>query len=574
MDLSVAGLASGFDWKSLVDQLVDVERIPQQRLRQDQTKVEQRKNAYGSIKTQLSVLQNRLNALKEASLFESRTASVSDSSFATVSVASGATAGTFAFDIQQLATVARRVGTADIGQALSSSSDVSGVVLGSAGLAQGVTAGVFTVNGAQVTIATSDTLQGVFDKISTATSGVVTGSYDPATDKVTLTSSSGNVVLGAANDTSNALAALGLRNNGSTTVESGSSLGRVKGTAVLSDAGFTGGVSDGGSGAGSFKINGVEVTYNASTDTLNGVIDKINKSSAGVSARYDRQADQLILTNKQTGDVGIALEEISGNFLSASGLTGGSFESGKDLLYTIENGAQLSSHSNTISEASSGWAGLTVTALKEGQFQITVGSDKGKVKTAITDFITEYNKAQSLIENQTASSTDAKGKVTAGLLSSESFASAIAATLRSESFKVVGGLPEEMNHLADIGITTDGNTNELKLENEELLDTALANNLAGLQTLFADETSGIAVKMQTYMEGLIGEEGTFLEKEGKLTKEIAEIDVQIADLERQVQSRREQLLAGFQAMEAAQAKINQQMQFLSQRFGNSSLLPK
>ncbi|HYE30817.1 MAG TPA: flagellar filament capping protein FliD [Methylomirabilota bacterium] len=570
MDLGVSGLASGFDWKTLVDQLIDVERVPQKRLLAEQNQLEQRNNAFGSIKTELTILKSRVEALQEGSLFDSRAATTSDSSVATVGAASGAPLGTFSFDIEQLATAARQVGSSDIGKRLSETSDVSGVVLGTAGLGRTIVGGVITINGAQVTIDATDTLQEVFDNISAATAGVVTGSYDPTTDKVQLTSSTGTLTLGAANDTSNFLLAAGLHNNGSGTVESATSLSRVRPTAALASANFSTTVTDGGSGTGAFKINGVEITFNASTDTLNSVIDKINASSAGVSARYDVQADQLILTNKTTGDVGIALEDVTGNFLAATGVTTGTLERGSNLLYRINGGDVQQSLSNTITESSSGLAGLSVTALAEGVVNVTVSQDSSKVKTAITNFIEAFNKVQTLIENQTASSTDAKGKVTAGLLSGESLASDIASELRSASFASVSGLPAQLDHLADIGIVTDGNSNKLTLDDESLLDEALATNLSGVKALFASSASGLANQLDDYLEEVVGEEGSLVAKQLALTEQAAEIDTQVADLERHVQSRREQLLASFLAMETAQAKINQQLQFLNQKFGGTA----
>lgn len=65
MDLGLSGLASGFDWRSLVDKLADVERTPQKRLRFEQSTLQTRNNAFGSIKTQLTVLKNRCTASRE-----------------------------------------------------------------------------------------------------------------------------------------------------------------------------------------------------------------------------------------------------------------------------------------------------------------------------------------------------------------------------------------------------------------------------------------------------------------------------------------------------------------------------
>ena len=49
--------------------------------------------------------------------------------------------------------------------------------------------------------------------------------------------------------------------------------------------------------------------------------------------------------------------------------------------------------------------GLTVTALDEASTTVQVASDTTRIKGAITSFITEYNKSQSLIDSLTASST-------------------------------------------------------------------------------------------------------------------------------------------------------------------------
>src|SRR5687768_18543784 len=113
MDLGVSGLASGFDWRTFIDQIAEVERVPQQRLLQEQNTMEQRKNAYGAIKTQLAVLQNRLADLKEASLYTSRLGQSSDETIATVDVSAGAPLGQFTFDITQLATAAKWNGAAN-----------------------------------------------------------------------------------------------------------------------------------------------------------------------------------------------------------------------------------------------------------------------------------------------------------------------------------------------------------------------------------------------------------------------------------------------------------------------------
>jgi flagellar hook-associated protein 2 len=569
MDLGISGLASGFDWRSFVDQMTNVERAPQGRLFRDQNKLAQTKNAYGSLVTGLNVLKNRVTNLSDASFFNSRLSRTSDETAATATATSATPNGKFTFNVTQLATSSAHAGSTDVGQALAPTNDVSGLTVAAAGFATDITAGYFTVNGQQVTVATTDSLEDVFTAISTATGGVVTGSYDSATDKFAL-ASAGEIVLGSATDSSNFLSVAKLYNNGTGAVSSNGKLGAVNQTDLLGSANFSTAVSDGGAGAGSFKINGVAIAFDVATDSVATVLSRISDSDAGVTASYDAENDRFTLTNKETGDVGIGLEDVTGNFLAASGLTGGTLSRGNNTLYTVNAGPQLVSQSNIIADSSSGIAGLAVTALKTGSVDITVESDKAKVKAEIQSFIDDYNKVQSQISTNTASTTNADGKVSAGILQGLADVADVSSRLRSMVTTVVGGLSESLNQMVDVGIVSNGNDDQIALSDEEALDAALEANLTGLKNLFSDDTNGIGDQINTYIEALTGEEGSLIDRQDNLTQQSADIDTQIEVLERQVQANEQRLIDQFVAMELASAKINQQLQFLSQRFGGGT----
>jgi flagellar hook-associated protein 2 len=569
MDLGVSGLASGFDWRSLVDQLIEVERSPEKAMLSDQTRINQRNNAFGALKSELSVLLTRLKTLKTANFFATRATQSSDPTVGTATAGAATRLGQYTFNIIHLASASVQSGTANIGAALSNTDDVSALVVTDAAFPLAVKAGTFTVNGKQITLTAADTLQQVFDKISAATNGAVTAGYDSAADKITLSSAS-EIVLGSATDTSNFLAAARLANNGTGTVTSTVTLGGAKPGAALSAANLVTGVNDGGAGAGEFKINGVSISFNASTDSLRAVLDRINNSNAGVIASYDTRKDQVVLTSKATGDMGIALEDVTGNFLAATGLSGGTLTHGSDVVYSVNGGDELSSQSNTITEDSSGIAGLSFTALSLGQTTVTVSSDAETIKKALQDFIEQYNKVQSLIDTQTASTTDSKGKVTAGVLAQDSDADEIASRLRSLVFGQRSALTGSVKGLADLGYASNGKDNKLELDDEDKLSAALANASADVQSLFTDTVEGLATKLNDYLEKTAGDEGSLVTKQANLTKESAAIDTQISDMERLIADRRQQLIDSFLSMEEAQAKINQQLSYLSQRFGSSS----
>src|SRR5262249_2100264 len=129
-------------------------------------------------------------------------------------------------------------------------------------------------------------------------------------------------------------------------------------------------------GDGKFTINGVEISYNVNTDTISSVMAQINDSSAGVSASYDSINDRLVLSNKSTGDLGIAVNETTPGLLASLGLASGTtFTRGGNAEFTINGGDVLTSASNTLDGTAHGISGLSVTATSLDTQTITVAPD-------------------------------------------------------------------------------------------------------------------------------------------------------------------------------------------------------
>jgi len=548
----------------MVDQLTDLERIPQQRLLVEQSEIFDKNSTYGSLETELTVLQNRLKDVVEGDLFDQRSTSVSDETIATVDVSPGATQGNYTVDVSQLATATTLSGTSNIGGGLNATDDVSGLTLADASFRNAITDGTFTVNGNRVDINSTQTLQDVFDAISTATGGAVTASYASATDTIQLSSAS-EIVLGSANDTTNFLQEAQLYNNGTGSIQSSSALGKVQIDSPLNTGNFSTAINDGGSGAGEFKVNGVSISFDASNDSLENVLERINSSNAGVIASYDAINDRLQIVNDATGDLGVSLEDVTGNFLAATGLSGGTLDRGKNMEFSINGGGTLISYSNTADATVTGVSGLNITALKTGTTSFTVDSDRAAIEKGINDFVDQFNKVQTFLETHTSSSTDSLGKVKTGVLYGESEAENIASQLRSIVVSEVAGLNESLNHLSEIGISTSGYDNGLTVSDSELLSDTLINDLDQVKSIFQDETNGIGVKLLAFIDQQIGEDGALPDKVERLNEQSSDIDDQIQRMETFIEARRQRLIDGFVAMETAQQKINQQMSFLSSR---------
>jgi len=563
MQFQLSGLASGFDWQSMVDQLTELERAPQRRMRSDQAEISQKQSTLNSLTSELNSLKTKLEALSTGDIFDQRSLTNSDDTVATASTSASGLVGTYNLQVTQLATTSSWQGSDDVGSALHSGNDVSALTLSAAAFRTAITAGTITVNNQQITIATSDSLGDVLDAIKDAIGGSATASYDATNDKITIDGDGSVVVLGSAKDTSNFLQIAELKNNGTDTVTSTNKLGRLQTSAVLSSGNFETAFS---AGSGSFKINGVSVTYDSSTDTLNDIIDRINNASAGVLASYDAINDRLQLTNDTTGDLGMSLSDVSGNFLAASGLLSGSLTRGNNMEFSINSGGTISSNGNTVNESITGIEGLQITALKTGSTTLTVDNDRTAISESINGLITQYNKVQTFLSTHTGTQLSADGSASSGILSTETDIRGIVGALRSNVTATVSTLAAGLNELGDLGVSTSGYSNSLTLSDSSALDDAILNNLAQVKQLFQDSNEGLAVKLLSYVDTLVDDEGAIADKISNLSSRSDDIDDQIERQERLVQARRQSMVDSFVAMESAQQQVNQQMQFLQSKF--------
>jgi flagellar hook-associated protein 2 len=576
--LAISGLASGMNWQNTVLQLAAAERLAETPWNNQQTALNATNTVFTGINGYLTTLQTDVKALQDPTFYQSAVAQTSDANIATASAGSGATLGSFTFKISQMATAAQINGAPNVGKVLAPDG-AANATIGTAGFATPVTAGTFTVNGAQVNIFTTDTLQQVFDNIATATAAAgsaVTASYDSGTDTISL-SSSNEIVLGSATDTSNFLQVAQMfnhneaLNNGAHSITSSLALGHAQLNTTLANTNLQTTVQDDGAGQGAFTINGVTINYNASVDNIRNVLDRITNSAAGVTASYDSLNNHFLLTDKTNGDMGIVMQDVAGkgNFLAATGLASGILQHGQNLLYTVNDGPQQVSQSNTIAPASSGITGLSVNVLKNDTVTVTVGGDTSKISSAIQQFITDYNAVQTSISAEQIVTPGTNGKVTPGSLTGDQIASAIASKLRSSAFSALPGISGAIKMLSHLGIQTNGQDNTLKLTDPTVLNNALINNLSDVKSFFSDATNGWATQMNDFINSTIGDNGTLVNHQASLTAQSNNITAQIANLEKKIASDSARLTTEFQAMEVAQSQINQQLSYLSQQVAST-----
>ncbi len=101
--ISVAGVGSGLDVQSIVAQLMEIERIPLQRLEQKQTRLESQISAYGQLKNTLSVFQDAMEKLGSADALRVFSSTTTNENIATITASSNADLGNFGLEVVRLA---------------------------------------------------------------------------------------------------------------------------------------------------------------------------------------------------------------------------------------------------------------------------------------------------------------------------------------------------------------------------------------------------------------------------------------------------------------------------------------
>ena len=561
MGETLSGLSGGWDWKPFVDKLVENSRIPQNRLKKDKTNIASKTTALNEINTSISSLKQSVESLR-TSLTKKTATFASTTTTWTASAGANTPSGDYKFSLNQQATASTLTGEPSL------SGFPSAGILSSLPLRPSISAGTFSVNGSPITISSTASdlttvLQDIKNKLGPGGDALI----NPE-GKLVLTSSS-PIVIGASGDTSNFLLAMGLSNPSTQpayTISSPQGLASLNLSNPLNSAGFASSPASNGS----FKINGVLISYTSSS-TISSVLSDINTSSAGVSAAYDSASKKFILTNKDTGDLAVTVSDESGNLAQVMGLASGQLSIGKNAAFTINNGGTIFSRSNKLDESVHGIPDLTVTVNSSSNLQtITVAGDSSAAKTAINDFISKYNSVQSTIEKHTKVTTS-NGKTTSSILSGNAAVSQISNNLRSLISQQGAAVPGTIQRLADIGVGTSGLEATLSL-NTSTFDAKFSSSFADVNSFLNTTGSGLIARFNS----IVGDSGSaktsIKTQTDAFAKQTTSIDKQVDDWEDRITQIRKSLEARYVAMDVANAKYQNQMATLNQNLKKMGFL--
>lgn len=191
-------------------------------------------------------------------------------------------------------------------------------------------------------------------------------------------------------DTSNFFEVFKVGLNSGATYVRGQNTGSLDTTTVINklDPSFTYPIK-----SGTFSINGISIYVDTTTDTVDDVINKVNKSGAGVTMTYDSTTDKFSLTSTNGERIKVGGENDTSTFLLSAGLLYSQATEtaigteGKDAVFTM-NGVKYTRDSNEVSDVV---PGMSFTINSTGTTVFSVKIDTDKAVSALAEFASKYN---------------------------------------------------------------------------------------------------------------------------------------------------------------------------------------
>ena len=237
-------------------------------------------------------------------------------------------------------------------------------------------------------------------------------------------------------------------------------------TVLIGNPTYSSGTSGAYSGFTADATKTISITIDSSNNTVTGIRDAINASSAGITASLvvDGDLTRLLFTSDETGkDIAMSivvddddLDDSNNSGLSqlAYNVSSGSFvgnlsepRASQDASFSL-NGLDLTNSSNVISGLVEG-LDFTLKSVTTGADTVTVQRDSVAVEANVQAFVDAYNVYQTTLSSL-MDYTD-----TAGVLSGDSTARRIQSAIRSAATGAVSIVGNTFSSLADVGITAD-----------------------------------------------------------------------------------------------------------------------
>ena len=369
--INIGGLASGVQWRDLVDQVAAVETAQSVTpLKTQISDAEKRKTAWNSLSALVTKLQDAGTALKLGSAFTNFAANASATSQTSRALLSatanaGAQPGSYRVEVVDLARAEK----------------LSGAVVADSAVALGLT-GTFAIAGQNVTVAATDTLDAVRDKINslntggtpTKVSASVIASAAGQKRLVISSDSPGSTGTGLADGTEGVLRDLGFMDTQSRAVPSmGLSVAAALGVTMPPPS--------------SIRVGNTTISIDLSVDSISIIVAKIRAAGAQAEVQKDIVGGVPSYRISVGANVTATADPNSASTIAALGFASGAQTSVQQV---VASGLAFQGASNTVATATTRLTDLRAAGVSLG---VTVGDTltfsgmRGDGTTITTSFV-------------------------------------------------------------------------------------------------------------------------------------------------------------------------------------------
>ena len=459
------------DTEGIISKLVSIQKQPIARLQQQQQKYLKQADVIAALKGQISNVAQSANSLLTADAFSAVIPSNSDSSVASLVMSGVGQAGNYTLSVSKLAQAQK----------------ISSGAQSSVSTALGQT-GQFTINGKLVSVDSTDSLSSVARKINDVSPGATASIINGGTGNAYLTITSSNSGISGKPQLSDltgsflsTIGVLGATENIRLPITNGAA--GINFSSSSDIVGSSLGVT--GLTAQTIKVNGVNVSINLQSDSLQAVADKINSASTGATASVV-SVTEGVNTKYRLEITGASSPTFvdAGNTLATLGIVqktaSNELVAAQDASYKLD-GVSLNSSTNTIEGVIPGGkiTLLKADATTPPTTTLSIKSDTDAVANRIKSFTDSYNTAVKFITDNSQFDGDT---YETGPLFGDPVARQFLSTMNSLLMSNIPGLTGNYKNLTDIGIRIDG-TGSLSVDSSKL-NTAIQTDSEGVRKLF------------------------------------------------------------------------------------------
>lgn len=485
--LEMTGLASGMDTKNIVKQLMEIERRPIYMKQDEIQKAQAEKKHWQEIGKQVKGFRQTAIDMNTNNPFRKKVSTVSDDKLLSVEVGPNARKGTFVLEDIKLAKAGSATSGGDLKLEGGNNYNITSGKLDVRGASTKLIDMFlnpfnkmefdkigFKLNGKEIAINSSDTLGTFINKINSSEAGV----------KASYNSNERRIVIQATND--KPLEMTADNKDFLQGLEIDKFAGQKVENMVLPD--YKKKISDvdalGKVERGYFTVNDFTVEVNPDRDSIEDVVNKLNKAGSPVKAYFDGVSGKMSIVATRAGD-DLIFQDDTSNLTKVLGFTKDEGRRAKATVYEGQkasftmDGIKYERDSNEIN-----LDGIKVNLKgnsQEGEkITVKVDNDVDGMVEKVKKFVDEYNNTINMLATKT---------VKDGPLQGDSTANNLANNLRTYMASSVNGIESKYSQLALVGIATAGKEPQLIL-NEEKLRKALSENTAEVEKLFTQMASG------------------------------------------------------------------------------------